>query len=55
MGLQLGLPDWPGFHWVALLISVMSTCFHLMFYLMSAGCGGSLPIMRMVYLLLLTG
>jgi len=25
-----GLPDCPGFHWVALLISVMSgTCFHL--------------------------
>jgi hypothetical protein len=28
-----------GFHWVALLISVMSTCFHLMFYLMSADAG----------------
>ena len=24
------LPDWPGFHWVALLTSVMfDTCFHL--------------------------
>ena len=29
-GRPFKLPDWPGFHWVGLLISVMfDTCFHL--------------------------
>src|SRR6478672_148936 len=31
-GRPFKLPDWPGFHWVGLLTSVMfDTCFHLIF------------------------
>ena len=33
IGLLFKLPDWPGFHWVGLLISVMfDACFHLIIF-----------------------
>ena len=33
------LPDWPGFHWVALLTSVIfDTCFHLIIFTVAGGC-----------------
>ena len=33
IGLPFKLPDWPGFHWVGLLISVIfDACFHLIIF-----------------------
>ena len=38
-GRPFKLPDWPGFHWVALLTSVMfDTCFHLIIFTLAGGC-----------------
>ena len=38
-GRPFKLPDWPGFHWVALLTSVMfDTCFHLIIFTLASGC-----------------
>ena len=40
-GSPFKLPDWPGFHWVALLISVMfDTWFHLIIFTVAGGCAG---------------
>ena len=38
-GRPFKLPDWPGFHWVGLLTSVMfDTCFHLIIFTVAGGC-----------------